>query len=508
MPNGAGSRSRTVSDAEAAFAQLQSRLRRMESLDDPARAAERTVLAIPSIDFDQALLDRHAAELPALEERALYWLLALRRAHVRVVVVTSLPVASEVVAYYLRLTPEAADARSRVHLLSPEDDSARPLALKILERPDLLAALRELVPDQQRAFISPFNVRRCERDLALALDVPIYGADDRFVSYGTKTGARCVFERAGVPHPLGASGVCRRAELADALRGLRCARPGLDAAVVKHDDAFSGEGNRIIALRGLPPPGTPAEVTALDVRVRDVGAAYLEELAHGGVVEQLIGGTIRSASVQMRILPCGEPVLLSTHDQVLGGELGQTFVACCFPAAPAYAAGIAREARKTGGYLSAQGLMGRFGVDFVVARDETGWQPYAVEINLREGGTSHPYETLWLLTDGLLDQTTMTFRTPTGQAKYYFATDRLWHLDYRKVGLGNFLAAATAAGLDWDPGSQTGAVFHMLRSLQEQGRIGVTAIGGTPDQARELYLGVANLLDRLAAGPAAAAGRL
>jgi pheganomycin biosynthesis PGM1-like protein len=62
--------------------------------------------------------------------------------------------------------------------------------------------------------------------------------------------------------------------------------------------------------------------------------------------------------------------------------------------------------------------------------------------------------------------------------------------------------------LDWDPGSQTGAVFHMLRSLQEQGRIGVTAIGGTPDQARELYLGVANLLDRLAARPAAAAGRL
>jgi PGM1 C-terminal domain len=70
------------------------------------------------------------------------------------------------------------------------------------------------------------------------------------------------------------------------------------------------------------------------------------------------------------------------------------------------------------------------------------------------------------------------------------------------------LAAATAAGLDWDAESQTGAVFHMLRSLQERGRIGVTAIGSTPDQAREIYLGVANLLDRLAAEPAAAAVRL
>jgi pheganomycin biosynthesis PGM1-like protein len=504
MPDGAVSPTRTASNPAAAFAQLQSRLRRMASVDDPARAAERTVLAIPSIDFDQALLDRYAADLPALEERALYWLLALRRARVRVVVVTSLPVADEIVAYYLRLAPETADPRSRVDLLSPDDASPRPLAVKVLERPDLLAALRELVADR-RAFISPFNVRRCERDLALALDVPIYGVDDRFAGYGTKTGARRVFERAGVSHPAGASGVRRRADVADALRSLRCTRPDLDAAVIKQDDAFSGDGNRIVELRGLPPTGTEAEATALDGRVSDLGPAYLEELTHGGVVEQLIGGTVRSPSVQMRILPCGEPVLLSTHDQVLGGDLGQTFVACSFPAAPAYAAVIAREARKAGGYLSSRGLMGRFGIDFVVARHDGGWHPYAVEINLREGGTSHPYETLWLLTGGSLDQTSATFRTPIGQVKHYVATDRLWHPDYRKIGLEDCLAAATAAGLDWDPGSQTGAVFHMLRSLQERGRIGVTAIGNTPDQAREIYVGVANLLDRLAAEPAAAA---
>ena len=80
--------------------------------------------------------------------------------------------------------------------MSPEDDSPRPLAQKILERPSLLAALRTLVLDRERAFISPFNVRRCERDLALALDVPVYGIRDRFACYGTKTAARHVFERA------------------------------------------------------------------------------------------------------------------------------------------------------------------------------------------------------------------------------------------------------------------------------------------------------------------------
>jgi hypothetical protein len=39
----------------------------------------------------------------------------------------------------------------------------------------------------------------------------------------------------------------------------------------------------------------------------------------------------------------------------------------------------------------------------------------------------------------------------------------------------------------------------MLRSLEQQGRIGVTAIGDSPDQAHEIYLGAGQLLDQLAA---------
>jgi hypothetical protein len=82
-------------------------------------------------------------------------------------------------------------------LLSPEDDSPRPLAQKVLERPDLLASLHELVSGSRRAFIVPYNVRDLERDFALAHDVPVYRSDHRFARFGTKSGARRVFERAG-----------------------------------------------------------------------------------------------------------------------------------------------------------------------------------------------------------------------------------------------------------------------------------------------------------------------
>jgi len=71
----------------------------------------------------------------------------------------------------------------------------------------------------------------------------------------------------------------------------------------------------------------------------------------------------------------------------LGGAHGQTFVGCHFPADTTYAAAIMAEARKIGEHLARTGAIGRLGVDFVVARRDDRWQPYAVEINLREGGT-------------------------------------------------------------------------------------------------------------------------
>lgn len=74
---------------DAAFVSLQRRLRAFEPT---AETEERTVVAAHLENFPGETLERHARDLPALEERWLYFLLALRWPRVRVVVVTSLPV--------------------------------------------------------------------------------------------------------------------------------------------------------------------------------------------------------------------------------------------------------------------------------------------------------------------------------------------------------------------------------------------------------------------------------
>ena len=96
---------------------------------------------------------------------------------------------------------------------------------------------------------------------------------------------------------------------------------------------------------------------------------FLERLARGGIVEELIvARELRSPSVQMRVTPLGKVEQLSTHDQLLGGASGLTFIGSVFPASDEYAREIAVEALKVGDALAERGVIGRFAVDFLTAR--------------------------------------------------------------------------------------------------------------------------------------------
>ena len=72
-------------------------------------------------------------------------------------------------------------------------------------------------------------------------------------------------------------------------------------------------------------------------------------------------------------------------------------------------------------------MLGRFAVDFVVVRGDDGaWTPYAIELNLRKGGTTHPFLTLQFLTDGRYDPAHGAVpHARRGHEKHLVATDHL-----------------------------------------------------------------------------------
>lgn len=482
---------------QTAYDELQKKLVPLWRSIDHLNTDSQTIVVVPSADVD---IELTASEMQAYEERYLFLLLLLRQPRARMIYVTGQAIHPDIIDYYLDLMPGviSSHARRRLFLLSPMEATFRPLTQKILERPRLIERIRSLIVDPDRAHLVPFMTTWADRELAMRLGIPMYGADPKDASLGTKSSSRRLFAEAGVPHPAGRHDLRDRADVVTAIAELRHERPDLATVVVKHNEGVSGFGNAKVALGGLPEPGGVGESAAIDsaldaidlelpgVTVADYFGTFSRE---GGVVEELVSGSeLRSPSVQLRITPLGDVELLSTHDQVLGGETGQVFLGSRFPADTSYAPMISSYAAQVGERLASRGVLGRFAIDFVVSRTATGaWTAHAIEINLRKGGTTHPFLTLQFLTDGSYDQATGLFTAPSGRSKFYVASDHVDDPALRGLTPTDLFDMALIQGLHFDQARQVGNVFHMMSAMPAHGRVGVTSVGNSPEDAQERY---------------------
>jgi hypothetical protein len=228
--------------------------------------------------------------------------------------------------------------------------------------------------------------------------------------------------------------------------------------------------------------------------------SYFDKMAKmGGIVEEFIEAEQKhSPSAQLRIGPRGDVLLISTHDQILGGPSGQVFLGCRFPARDEYRMAIQEASLRIGQVLSAHGVVSRFGVDFLAHRDsaDAPWKTTALEINLRMGGTTHPYLALQFLTGGSLDPASGLFLSPSGQAKYYKATDNLYSPRYRGLLPEDLVDLLTVNKLHYSHGSESGVLFHLIGALSEFGKLGLTAIANSPGQVDEIYAHTLEVLDK------------
>lgn len=483
---------------------LQNQLKHQFTEVWPDDSQARAVVVVPSLSLDEGMAVKIAGH-HHYEERLLCLLMLLRKPRTRLIYVTSHAIDPAIIDYYLHLLPgiPGRHARERLTLLNCNDISPKALTAKILERPRLIERIRQAIPSDVTAHLVCFNATSLERSLAVQLGIPMFATDPDLLYWGTKSGSRQIFKEAGVNLPKGFENLNSEQALIDALVTLKTQHPDLKKAVIKLNDGFSGEGNAILHFENVPSAQLeqwirremPQKVRFVDPEL--TYSVFIEKLGQmQGIVEAFVEGEIKtSPSVQCRIEPSGEISIISTHDQVLGGESGQVYLGCTFPADKEYQEELCQMGVKIAQQLRDKGGLGRFGVDFMSVKTPEGWQHYAIEINLRKGGTTHPYLMLQFLTDGHYFPEKRHYVMPNGQVRYYFATDNLKKEAYRGLTPQDLMDMIVFHGLHYDSVRQEGVFFHLMGALSEHGKLGMTTIGSTLERAHELYNKTVEILD-------------
>jgi hypothetical protein len=360
------------------------------------------------------------------------------------------------------------------------DPAVGSLSEKLLARPEALERLRSVTP--VGATMLAFIVTPAEEAVAADLGLTLFGAPARLARLGSKSGSRKVAMKAGVRRTEGAENLYSLAGVAAAISAIKAHRPSAEAVVVKLNNGFSGQGNAIIDIDNVTDP-LPASKTTFCAGEESWPTFAAKIEAEGAVVEELLRADgLESPSVQLRISPGRSVEILSTHDQILGEPEGQVYLGCRFPASARYRSAIVAEAERVGAVLAEEGVLGSFGIDFVVVGETV----YLTEINLRMGGTTHPYWMARLATAGTYDPGTGELVTISGP-RSYVATDNLKSSHLAELGPADVIGLVEAAGLAFDPSTGTGATLHLLGAVPGYGKLGATCIAETADAADDLY---------------------
>ena len=294
--------------------------------------------------------------------------------------------------------------------------------------------------------------------------------------------------------------------------GMGNASLNLQAVQNKSYDHIQDSSARILAMaddiEAVFPSNLKYECPSMSWDGCDEHIGFKSQIAKLGVIAEafLDGEVPTSPSFQAVVEPDsrvdgGHSVrMLSTHEQLLDGQI---YEGCINPCSSRYRTRVVEYGKRVGEQLEVNGVVGHFSCDFLATKNpDGGWDLNAVEINLRQGGTTHPHAHMALLCGGQLMDDGL-FHMLNGDPRFYVATDC-----YRDEGLKGMDDAdlialiqnpddPLATKIRWDPVCKTGVVFHLFKFIKPYGRIGFTAIGSTSDYAHILYDETIKLLKQI-----------
>ncbi|MGK0366878.1 MAG: hypothetical protein ACI9QD_000008 [Thermoproteota archaeon] len=468
---------------------------------------EHTIVVVPSLSIKEEAL-KNIVGIIHYESRALWEILRASNKNTNIVFVSSLPIKNEAKNHFFKSLPNPFDVKKRVKFISPNNESLDVnLGEKILSNPETLNEVKEAIKGKL-SYLSVFITTEIEHKLAKELNIPLYGHETSLSYYLTKSGNKKIFRESDVPFCQSIEDIKSVDALMDSIVTLWGKYRSLKRIMVKLDNGVSGIGNAILTLGK-----TWIEFNQLDEKTKKNyllsklvsmkfqsdkinWQSYSLDIPTGCIIEVFAEGESKnSPSAQGRILPSGKVEILSTHEQILD-ERGLTFLGSIFPANNNYKHILQDSCLKIGTKLSTLGFIGPFSVDFLITNDNGIKRIYVIEINIRQGGTTHPYQTTKILTNSRYCDKSALLVNDSGEEVFYMSNDNLVHSELKGTKVSKFLEFMEDVQINYNQDSGEGVVFHLLGALTSNGKLGYTSIANSTERAQELSSEVIKLTNQ------------
>lgn len=495
------------------FKDLQKRLQSDKKLSNYYYRGERTFVVVSGMNSDSFNLSQ-VVGLNYYEERMLFLLFLLKYKRTKMIYVTSKGFNTDLFDYYVDLVAddekEARKMKSRLtHIaVNHETDSAIPLTDRLLADKNALREIVEHISNKKTAVLRCYFPSKSERKLAVELGIPLFGSKEKFDFIGTKSGGRKVFRLAGLNVIPGYSYLENFSALSEAMAKLMKNYPYYKKMVIKLNEGASGRGNCVFNVKDFLKENdieisinTNVEKLAQTIKKNfkqylsfqqsgEESVSYIRKFNKlGGIVELFIDGNIKfSPSVQVSISASNQASIVSTHEQILGGPDKQKYLGCSFPSLPSHRKLITSEAKKVADWMAKKGMIGHFGIDFIVVKNENSnkIKTYPIEINLRKGGTTHPFRIAYYLTrarynnkEGLLK----CGKVPI----HYLAMDLIESDKYCGSDPMKLVRLVRKSKISFNENTKKGALVYMPGLVQKYGKFGAICIGHSDEEAKILY---------------------
>lgn len=472
---------------------------------------ERTFVVVPGLNHPKYVDLSKVQGLKYTEERMFFFLFLLKYKNTKIVYVTTKGFNKDLFNYYVGLISEdEADMNERLkRLVHIEVDNKKNMALvhKVLDNPGIIEKIKNELDNPERTVLRTYNVTEAERELAIKLGVPLFGSGQKFDFIGTKSGARKMFRLAKANTIPGFEDIMHFNDLIASIVKLIKKYPNYKKLMIKRNYSSSGKGNCIVRIGHLLEDHNVDSVRTDSQKLEKIIKANLKDYMifqkedevyadyvkkfnqSGGIIELYIPGQIKySPSTQVLINADKKARIVSTHEQILGGPDNQLFLGCKFPTIPSHRRLIIKEGEKIANVLAQKGIIGNFAIDYVVVYDKNHKNPivWPIEINLRKGGTTHPFRTAFFLTGAIYNPTTgnlMSGKTPI----HYYAMDFIEDQKYRQFNSEELINLVKNSKISFNKETKQGVLLYITGMLEEYGRFGAICIGQSAEEAEEYY---------------------